>query len=339
MKTLFTIIIVLFLFASSEAKVVYLNNELSAPVISENLYTNWADAYAAVSAGDTIYVYGSNFDHGHVSISKRLTIIGPGYFLDENLETQVEKKMALFNSISLETGSDGSVFMGVSLTSNVYGIKFNNIVENITIAKCYISNISFTIYNEYVYNNIIIKGCYFYSRLDANNNYNGVLSNLVFANNIINGSFSVNEGSSGIISNNIFLHNTLNFGTSSSFEIYNNIFLNTNTNNFTIQPLPDAAVHHNISLTGAFGNDNNNFIAPLSTLFNTDENASTDAKYQLSQNSPAKGAGSNGSDIGAFGGPVPYRLSGLPNLPNIYELSTTGLVSGDVLPVHIKIKQ
>jgi len=52
-----------------------------------------------------------------------------------------------------------------------------------------------------------------------------------------------------------------------------------------------------------------------------------------------KGKGTNGSDIGPFGGPDPYRLSGLPNLPNIYELSTTGLVSGDKLPVHIKIKQ
>ncbi len=79
--------------------------------------------------------------------------------------------------------------------------------------------------------------------------------------------------------------------------------------------------------------------APQSTLFTTDENATTDGQYMLSENSPAKGAGSNGSDIGPFGGPDPYRLSGLPNLPNIYELSTVGLVSGDELPVTIKIKQ
>jgi hypothetical protein len=59
----------------------------------------------------------------------------------------------------------------------------------------------------------------------------------------------------------------------------------------------------------------------------------------LSENSPAKGAGSNGTDIGPFGGPDPYRLSGLPNLPNIYELSSGGLVTGDELPVQIKIKQ
>ena len=43
--------------------------------------------------------------------------------------------------------------------------------------------------------------------------------------------------------------------------------------------------------------------------------------------------------MGPFGGPDPYRLSGLPYLPNIYELVTGGLISGDELPVRIKIKQ
>jgi len=169
--------------------------------------------------------------------------------------------------------------------------------------------------------------------------YNGIATDLVISNNIIRGSFYLNTGSTGIIANNLLLNNYFWVGSSSSFEIYNNIYLNVNEDDFTIQPMPDASVHHNISLTGAFGDNNDNFTAPQSTLFVSDENASTDGQYMLSEDSPAKGAGTNGTDIGPFGGPDPYRLSGLPNLPNIYELSTGGFVSGDEMSVQIKIKQ
>jgi hypothetical protein len=337
MKTLFTFLSIIFLFVSAEAKVVYLNNNLENPNISENLYTTWADAYAAVSSNDTLMVAGSNFSYGRVAVTKPLVVIGPGYFLEENKNTHVDKKEAMFDQFSLSDGAAGTKIKGLSINGS-YGMDISDDINDIVIENNFCYSIDFSFGRGGIYNNVAIKKCFVRYGINMDTNYDAIVTNATITNNIME-SFKIKDGSSGIIANNIFVGDNLNFGTSSSFEIANNIFLNTNENRFTIQPLPDASVHNNISLTGAFGTDNGNFSAPQSTLFITDQNATTDGKYMLSENSPAKGAGSNGSDIGPFGGLDPYRLSGLPNLPNIYELSTVGLVSGDKLPVTIKIKQ
>ncbi len=338
MKTLFTFITAFFLFASVDAKIVYLNNSLPNPNISENLFTSWTDAYSVVSNGDTIYVFGTQNSYGRVTIDKKLTILGPGYYLTENKETQVNKLVAGFDQISFVDGSQGSYIQGITDVENFYSLYIAQNIDDITIENCFLYTVFFDTKNASNTIKISLKKNTIGS-ITMENFYNGIATNLIISNNIIRGSFYLNTGSSGIIANNLLLNNSFYSGVSSSFEIANNIYLNTNTNNFSIKPLPDASVHNNISLTGAFGSDNNNITVPQSTLFITDENATTDGMYMLSENSPAKGAGSNGTDIGPFGGPDPYRLSGLPNLPNIYELSTVGLVSGDKLPVTIKIKQ
>lgn len=338
MKKIFTSFAITILATTIQAEIVYLNNNLEEPNISENLYTNWADAYAAVSAGDTIYVVGSNFSYGRVTVSKPLVVIGPGYFLDDNINTQVDKKEAMFNQFSLSEGAQGSTIKGLTVNGG-YGLDINNQIDNILLENNYCYSVDFNFRADDIYNNIAIRKCFIENGLNMSTGYDAVVTNLSLTNNIIGG-FSIEDGSTGIIVNNLFADNNLTLGTSSSFEIANNIFLNSNDNNFTIQTIPDASVHHNISLTGAFGNENDNFSAPQSTLFiSGDDLPDTDAQYQLSESSPAKGAGSNGTDIGPFGGPDPYRLSGLPNLPNIYELSSGGLVTGDELPVRIKIKQ
>ena len=338
MKTLFTFLATVFLITTLQAKIVYLNNNLESPKISENLYINWADAYAATSAGDTIYVVGSNFSYGRVTVSKPLVVIGPGYFLDENMNTQVDKKEAMFNEVSLSDGAEGTTIKGLTINGG-YGLSIKDHINDIVIENNFCYSIDFAFRNGGIYNNVTIKKCFVQNGINMSSGYDATIVTNVTLTNSIMRSFSIKDGSNGIITNNLFVSDNLKIGTSSSFEIVGNIFLNSNENSFTIQPLPDASVHHNISLTGAFGNANNNFTAPQSTLFVSGDNASTDGKYMLSENSPAKGKGSNGTDIGPFGGPDPYRLSGLPNLPNIYELSTGGFVSGNELPVTIKIKQ
>ncbi len=66
---------------------------------------------------------------------------------------------------------------------------------------------------------------------------------------------------------------------------------------------------------------------------------STDGKWQLKGGSPAIGTGTGGQDIGAFGGPSPYVLSGIPPIPTIYDVvaPTVGTQQSG-LPVRIKAK-
>ena len=342
MKNLLTITAAILFACSANAKIVYLNNNLSEANIDENLYITWTDAYAACSPGDTIYVTGSNVGHGSITITKPLNIIGPGYFLDQNLETQVNKKSVVFSSITFSAGSENSFISGLTITNTNSYVNIHSGINDITIENCYLTYIYFNNGSGTVNNNIQIKKCYFWktnSNISRNVNNDGICTNLLVSNNIFNGGIIIPTGSTGIFTQNLCRHNTLSLGTTSSFEVSNNIYLNQNSNNFYIQPLPDASVHHNISITGVFGSENDNFTAPEGSLFIGDANASTDGQYQLGNGSPAKGAGSGGVDIGPFGGPDPYRLSGLPDLPNIYELSTGGFVTGESLPVRIKVKQ
>ncbi|MCK4754754.1 MAG: right-handed parallel beta-helix repeat-containing protein, partial [Calditrichia bacterium] len=59
----------------------------------------------------------------------------------------------------------------------------------------------------------------------------------------------------------------------------------------------------------------------------------------LKNGSPAIGAGSGGTDCGAFGGLSPYILSGIPNLPHIYEADVPASASSESgLQVTIKVK-
>lgn len=343
MKTLFTFFATVFLITTLHAKVVYLNNMVESNS-DENLYSTFSEAYnACTTPGDTIYVVGSNNNYGSISISKQITLIGPGYFLVLNPGTQVNKKTALFNNITLETGSEGSVIKSISNAAYTYSVMFIK-TDDITIESCYIYNyINIAGNNNANIKNVTIKKCYFVSygtNITTYSYYKGIWLNFTITNNICNAGLFAPPGSTGIVSNNLFKRG-FKPNETSSFEIHNNILLLVdNEENVSIQPLPDASVSHNISIVNYFGSANNNkeFVNE-NALFLGEEGNSTDGQYMLSENSPAKGAGTNGTDIGPFGGPDPYRLSGLPSLPNIYELSTGGFVSGDNLSVHIKIKQ
>lgn len=84
---------------------------------------------------------------------------------------------------------------------------------------------------------------------------------------------------------------------------YNNIFANTPN-------IPN-------------GNDNI-FNASWNSLFVDEPTASADGKFKLAPLSIARSAGiinNTPVDCGAFGGAAPYILSGMPNVPVIYELT------------------
>ncbi len=73
--------------------------------------------------------------------------------------------------------------------------------------------------------------------------------------------------------------------------------------------------------------------------FNSTLGYSTDGKWQLKTGSPAIGAGVSGVNCGVFGGVTPYVLSGVPNLPHIYQAAIAGTAYSDAgLSCTIKIK-
>lgn len=164
--------------------------------------------------------------------------------------------------------------------------------------------------------------------------------NFLLSNNIVEGNFSmIKDNSAGTITNNLFRGNTFWTGTNANLQIYNNILLGTNVTNVTMPDQSGSNISHNISVSTQFPNTNNN--QPNTTeadIFLTGENT-LDGKYRIRSNGPADKKGKDGVDIGPFGGPRPYKLSGLPDLPVIYDLSSSGFGTPDgKLPVTIKAR-
>ena len=50
-------------------------------------FSSITTAHSSAASGDTVYVAGSVNNYGSVTLTKKLTIIGPGYFLAENPQT------------------------------------------------------------------------------------------------------------------------------------------------------------------------------------------------------------------------------------------------------------
>jgi hypothetical protein len=293
-------------------------------------YATLQAANDAASNGDTIYVEGSPTDYDGADISKKLVIIGPGYFLTDNDSTQAFGIAATFNGvINFNAGSEGSIITGCNLNTNL-----NLSANDISIIRC---NVSY-IYNLSDVDNILILQNYVNTiNMEA---YFKVITNSVISNNIIGGYIHTNSSSGNLqIANNV-----CNYYSAGAIAVYNASIANniiTNTSG-TIAVNTGNAINNNI-LAGAGTNANGNLynvvMANVFVDFSGSLNYSDDAKWKLKAGSPAIGAGVSGVDCGAFGGPTPYVLSGVPNLPHIYEATIPGTAYSNLgLACTIKIK-
>lgn len=335
MKKLLIIILLVFFISGIgySQNLMRVNNN---PAINAD-YNNLQDANDNASIGDTIYIEGSETEYEGAKINKMLTIIGPGYLLSDNPKTQANKLEAKFNSdIHFNAGSAGSTIAGCNLSYSG-GIYIN--VDGIQVIRCFFAVVQFdtqaTVRNILIHQNYITHGIWSpASSIMANN--------VVISNNIIDGFVSFPSTSGPIqIANNVFSA-TPNFSINCyNSTIQNNIFCKEN-----IDPITNKTgntINNNILAangTNANGNQYNINMSNVFTAYNDfSPEISTDGKWQLKAGSPAIGAGVNGVDCGVFGGAKPYVLSGLPNLPHIYEASIPATAtSGDGLPVTIKVK-
>lgn len=334
-KLLLTSFAVLWVCGISMGTIFRVNNKLTKNAAAK-IYTKVQEAVDEASNGDTIQIEGSIVAYDYFECSKKLVIMGPGYFFYENPGTSSSQQTAKMGSIFLKDGSEGTLIMGL------YDAIFYIYCDNITIRRCHLGYINSFVLNDNI-SNLIITECYCPGL--SQNNYdlfnNFIIENLVFINNIIeNENIQFNENSTGIFANNLFKSNTNTLTIPSGFDIKNNIIVSNSATNITLPALPRANICNNISTSTHFGTANNNKANVSETsIFLGTASASPDGKYQLKEGSPAKGAGEGGIDIGPFGGPAPYVLSGIPTGPVIMEFNVnTYSTSDSKLSIKIKAK-
>lgn len=317
-------------------------------------FTTLAAAHTGASSGDTLHLEGSPTSYGSLTCSKKLVIIGPGFFLAQNPNTQALKQTARVDAITFAAGSAGSEIMGLDFNSSSVNIYSNDIV----IKRNKFSSTNGTTYdwaagsvNIYYINNnsgtpannIIISQNYGV-RVDAGYASSGIL----ISNNYILYGIAYGEGSTSTC---------LNLQANAIALVQNNIFRNGKiigynsnfTNNIMVAGFFEGTgnlVSNNISNGTQFGTDNNNKAnVDMSTVFvGAGDGISPDGQWKLKVGSPAIAAGygstaQNPIDAGMYSGQSTYVLAGLPPIPAIYFFENQPIGSNsDPIDVTVKVK-
>ncbi|MFC2130961.1 hypothetical protein ACFLSQ_05965 [Bacteroidota bacterium] len=350
MKIIITICILFISGIFLQARIITVDNKY--PSMGD--YTNLHDAHNAANNGDTLYFYPSTVAYQADTISKRLTIIGTGWDI---VKTQGVSAL-IYGTIVFTNGSDGSKFEGFVgyIAGNDYnntniGMPFHIVIDadNIEIRKNYLKLIIVKdghIGNVISQNIIIDKSRYFWTytliTVEENNEifiHNNILWIPVFSFPIYPGGGCIGANTSNITI--VISHNLLRspFGGSSccftlggsNYLVENNIIFDGRIN----VPL-SSNIRNNISNSNQLQNLYGNIInVNMYDVFIDPENED----FHLKPNSPAKGTGKNGVDMGIYGGSTPFVDGGYPGIPSIIELDADHLGSKQSgLKVKIKAK-
>lgn len=346
------LIVLSFLFLSAidvQAKIWRVNND--GTKVPDFSTVTAAISAAAVMAGDTIHIEPSSTLYAGFTLTKRLVIIGNGYFLGNNIGLQANNLSSDLtgNTITINNNvANGSVISGLVVGT----ITLSN-VSNITISHCLINTLRAISYTTAGVG-INIKKC-FISFMDSGNSFSGIgdvtftIENNIFSSQVGQNSVTISFLST---SRGLFRNNTVNGGlntvTLNNFYVSNNIFTVSITSNLGGS---NNIIRNNLNagtgLVNSGGNTDNinsvimtdTFVGPLT---GTGPTATGDARFLLKSGSPAAAAGETIGVVtnpacGAIGATDPYRLSGIPPVPSIYLLTVPTSVSRTATSMDITI--
>jgi hypothetical protein len=308
--------------ASAQAKIWRVNNTPGIPAD----FTLASNAVKGASAGDTIQFEPSIIPYGSITLSKKLVLVGTGYFVNDSVPSyQFSPNCPSLNFITVTSGGSGSVIMVKNRGISLYGD------SNIIIQRCYIDSFGVQVYGCM---NCTIRGCiigYPNTNLtlrigDFASPANGS-TGIMCTNNILS-LVVVDQYSSATITNNVIY--------AIADDDYGNIYNTTLINNIIVSNMINfhdcPSVSYNLFSVTSFNTlDNspasNNQLGVImsQTLLNGgtlgNNGYINETGFQKVSGGPADGTGQGGTDIGAFGGLFPYKMAMQPPVPAIYQLS------------------
>ncbi len=351
MKALFTKISLLAVTAvilsfNASAKIWRVNNNGNNPVpaivsdFPSSTTLQQVNDNTLVVSGDTIHLEQSPTTYGACIFTKKLVVIGSGYFLSQNPNTQVNTS---YGSIT----GDLTFYNAGSAGSFVYGCQVGNVnmgVNNLTIARCYFPTVTCFIGNNSTGNidGMSLRQCVFSGNPGSqycvrNNTGTGLVTNMNIYGNIITPLYygiTLDAKISGIFKNNVVAvyYTALNI---QGFYVVNNLTYSSQGNypnsftNCNVEFNAGTQATHFVTGVGGTGTtygtgNTTQSIANIAFLGGT----STDGAYQLASTSTVKIIGKDGNDLGAFAGDFPYKLSGIAPVPNIYGLTIAPITAG-----------
>jgi hypothetical protein len=337
---------------TSNARVWRVNN--TPGVVADFTDMPAAMASSSVVNDDTIYVEGSGTNYSTFLLTKRLTIIGTGYFLsgaNSNTGLQNNPNASTIATVYIDTLSSGSKLMGLNFSNSVASNNPGNSgggtaqgADNITISSFRIgSTLVLGFGSPFAgadYTGWIINKCYV---VNSANMSARPLKNCEFTNCIFSLVFDLSNAGNinNLVRNNVFR---------SSINLQNNYFSNNIITGNTFTSI-NTTIRNNSCIGAAaagfalFVGSNGNVDAQTdANIFQGLAGNSTDGQWRLKAGSQAIGTGETVSGItpdrGAFGTADPYILSGIPPIPTIYALTVPASVatSATTMPITISTK-
>jgi hypothetical protein len=308
-----------------------------------SFYSQLDAAISSSQVGDTILIPGGIFPIS-VPINKKLHIVGVGHNPDSTSATLFT---SIYGSITVDPeGSNGSL-SGLAISG---GITSNNNVINYMVKRCSFTGLYLTSTSSgWIFIENVIHG-------QMRSDIEPGASNCLFSNNIIDGymgrihsdieapgftncifrnnvyltlpecywgcSCYAIKSTSSIIENNIFHWVAYSTGPS-GYSIYkNNLFVEN------WSPLgPGIAVYNIVNQPG-----NSIFINQSGVYYNYSQD------YHLQPTCPGKNAGTDGTDIGIYGGTNPWKEGSIPVNPHVQAKSISGSTDQNGnLNVNIKV--
>lgn len=352
MKFLITIMFSLCIISILEATVHTVSNDPG----NTAQYTSIQTAHDAANNGDTIYIYGSPFPYDQLGLQKQLTLIGNGY---NPTDQKINAYPTICGGFYFSVITAGGSLVSSPSGSNFIGLDFGGIqtpantgYNNITIERCKIANL----WTPYTSSNWLVKNNVIHSI-----SFGASSQNITLENNIITyGIYApVNPSNNCNLYNNTIILSYVGQSGLNDLNFYNNIFIQTDWATIGAD-LNNCYFENNLSFnsfnteipvgqngntgTGNLAGNNDPLLVNYDILgWGTDPIDEED--YHLQASSPAKNAGTDGTDLGIYGGTAPWPdtegYTGESTLPKHYdmELKNPILYPNQTLQLQLNVKK
>jgi hypothetical protein len=351
MNKYFVLFSTLILCSVSQATVRTVNNYIT----NSAQFSTVQPAITASATNDTIYLHGSPVSYGDFTITKRLVIIGAGYYLSNTINNYTTWVGNItIDTVSVNQALSGLTLQGLTINGQIANAGTDR-ANNVLIDRCKVSNITIT------GSNWIIKNSFGYPSF----NISSISSNVLISNNIFqsmtisNGNGLTNYAPGVKVSNNELGALNVNYGF---YVLFVNNIVKSYSSGGTTQ-VANSTFSRNITFTDGgplinfpppnntgSGNFNNinplyiNYSCPWATAQHySGDLLSYDFNYQTG--SVAINGGTDSTNIGISGGPYPTLTTkifdGRTKIPLVVDVNIENayVKPGQPIQIHFKARK
>lgn len=285
------------------------------------------DAYNTSVNGDTLCLSTGYFT-APTAIAKGIKIIGAGHFPDS---TSVSKRTTILTGLTINAGADSLRLEGIYINGDINYAAASSI-NYVKIIRCRLGNTYFNSSSALASKSYCsFEECF----IEGGINFSNYGSNFLVKQCIISGIVGVsyynsasigNIGGGALIDKNIFLTNSTSY---SSGALYN-ILASQITNNIIVYYSNNGVsgnyLSNNIFIDQQTNLTNNsvgsNYIGiPLANIFVSQTGNSINYTHDYHLKSPTTYLGTDGTQVGIYGGTTPFKDKGLPSNPQVIKKS------------------